>query len=278
MLGRALCKKLAKDYSVTGLDIIKKGFLKSFIKGDITNKKELFSKVGNLKPQVIIHTASFTDVDSCELKPKLAFKINAIGSKYIAELAKKNNSFLIFISSDYVFSGEKKKPYKEIDTPFACNVYGESKIKAENYIKSILKNFLIIRTSRLFGAAGENFVDKIIKLAKRKKELRLVTDQISCPTYANDLAKAIEEIFKLETFPRGILHITNSGSCSWFEFARESLKYAKVKNIKLIPIHSRQFKRPSEVPPYSVLDKGRFKRLMKKSLRSWQQAVRDYLQ
>lgn len=276
MLGQSIVKALSKDYLISGLDN-RKSFIESFIQADITKKEELFSKISRLKPQIIIHAAAYTDVDGCELKPRLAYKINSEATKYIAQISKKINAFLIFISTDYVFDGSKKRPYQEDDLRHAINIYGKSKIKAEDYIKSLLKNYLIIRTSRLFGEKGQNFIKKIIHLAKTKKELRLVSDQVSSPTYAEDLAKTIKNILELKHPPRGILHITNSGSCSWYEFARDSIRSAKIKDVRLIPIPSRHFFRPAKVPRYSVLDNSKFKKLTNKKLRSWQLALKDYL-
>ena len=238
------------------------------IQVDITNKKTVFDKVSKIKPSIVINSAAYTDVDGCEKNKRHAFNVNGNAVKIIAEVCKKNNASMLHISTDYVFDG-KKKAYKENDKINPVNIYGKSKALGEKYLIGTLSNYYLIRTSWLFGKHGKNFVDTILKFAKEKKELKVVNDQFGRPTYTKDLAKKIKEV--IEKKPFGIYHITNNGTCTWFQFAKKIIEFAKL-NTKIKPMTSKQLDRAAKRPKYSVL-----LNIKLSPLRHWQLALQDYL-
>lgn len=296
MLGIDLCQVLSESgaHQTFGLDIrppIGKfsGLLNGFVKADITQDTDLIKKTGEVEPELVIHTAAYTDVDGCQLNEEKANVINSLGTRNVALACKEIDAVLFYISTDYVFDGKKQMPYIEDDEPRPINVYGRSKLEGENHIKSILKRYIIIRSSWLFGQYGKNFVDTILTKAKENKELKVVSDQIGNPTYTKDLAVAIkvlvDRLIHIEDYdfigPGQIYHITNSGSCSWYEFASESIKWAALADdivIKPILTEELQPPRPAPRPRMSILDNSRYNKLTGQPLRSWQEALRSYIE
>lgn len=239
------------------------------IQVDITNKKNVFDKINKIKPCIVINSAAYTDVDGCEKNKRHAFNVNGKAVKVIAEACKKNNTPLLHISTDYVFDG-KKKGYKENDKTNPINIYGKSKELGEKCLTETLDRHYLIRTSWLFGKYGRNFADTILRLAKGKRELRIVNDQFGRPTYTKDLSKKIKEIVETKK-PFGIYHITNSGTCTWFQFAKKVIKFAKL-NTQLKQITSEELNRPARRPKYSVLLNTKLS-----PLRHWHSALKDYI-
>ncbi|NQT94931.1 MAG: dTDP-4-dehydrorhamnose reductase [Candidatus Omnitrophica bacterium] len=275
MLGRALMKSLLKhDILAEGADIRSQAN-----RVDITNAGEVSNIFNKVKPDLLIHAAAYTDVDGCELNPERAYKINSEGTKNIAEGCMESGTFLIYISTDFVFDGVKEKPYAESDEPRPINTYAKSKLKGEEYIKEIMDSYLIIRTSWLFGDGGKNFVDTIREKAKQEHILQVVDDQKGSPTYADDLAEAITGLLAGNILGEGlgILNITNSGSCTWFEFAREIISMVGLDGVTVEPITSDKVRHQAQRPRYSVLDNGRFAAIYGKKLPSWQDALSRYL-
>jgi dTDP-4-dehydrorhamnose reductase len=233
------------------------------------------------KPQIIINTASYIRVDDCEDKVDLAYRINALGARNLAVAAQEYGSVLAHLSTDYVFGadGQRQSPYNEFDIPAPVNVYGFSKLAGEHYIQDLCRAYFIIRTSALYGAApcigkGSNFVDTIIKLAKENSELRIVRDQVLSTTYTRDLAVKISELIQTKYY--GITHITNRGSCSWYEFAEEILKLSG-SHVRVIPATSEQFPTRARRPFYSVLSNYHLKLVGMEDMREWRSALKDYL-
>jgi dTDP-4-dehydrorhamnose reductase len=280
MLGSALCKILNGEHHIFGIDLKKPQKTTNFFKCDITKFKdtrEIFLKV---MPDIVIHTAAFTDVDGCEKNVKVAKRINIQGTINVVRAVNFSNSFLFFISTDYVFDGKKKRAYRENDRPRPLNTYGKTKLEAEQFIQNNLDNYFIIRTSWLYGKGGKNFVDTIIDVSRKKHLLEVVNDQIGSPTYVVDLAYALREIVKKPDsfFVRyaGIYHITNSEKCSWYEFAKEIIRLKRLK-VKIVPIKSKDLDRPAKRPKNSTLDNSKFNRLINKPMRSWKKAIVEYL-
>ncbi|MEW6407079.1 MAG: dTDP-4-dehydrorhamnose reductase [Patescibacteria group bacterium] len=268
MLGQAICAALKNKYRIY------KSTLKSL---DITKKDLVFKKIKNFRPDFIIHAAAYTDVDGCELNPKKAFLVNVKGTENIVDACKKYDIKLIFISTDYVFNGKKKSAYVETDIVCPLNIYGSSKFEAERIIEQKLEKFYLIRTSWLYGKGGKNFVDTIIAKAKKEKTLSVVSDQIGAPTYAKDLAYAILRILDFNIYaPYGIYNITNDGSCSWFEFAKEIIKIKRIK-AKVLPILSKDLTRPAKRPNMSLLDNSKFNKFCDLSSRPYKNALCDYI-
>ncbi len=282
MLGGSLRESLSGDYEVYGIDIhSSRATSENFIECNITDKKAIAEVVSKVRPDVVIHTAAWTDVDGCELDPKKAYKVNFTGTENVALACRQTGAVLIYISTDFVFDGKKKTPYKETDLPKPLSVYAESKLKGEEAVGKLLKNYFILRTSWLYGKNGKNFVDTIVEKGRTEKMLKVVDDQVGSPTYAKDLAKAIhvltDKICRAGlNLPYGIYHVSNSGAVSWYEYAREILKLAGLA-VKVVPISSQALKRPAKRPAMSVLDNSKFTALTGHRMRDWEEALKEYL-
>jgi len=274
MLGSAVVKELADAFPL----------IVSTIKDlDITDEKKVNQVIADYKPWIIIHTAAFTDVDGCEDAPELAYKVNALGAKNIAFALSQTGSTLIYISTDYIFDGSKDRPYREDDEVNPISVYGKTKLEGERFVASLVNNFIIIRSSWLFGKGKLGFVEKIIEQAKTKKTISVVADKSGSPTYVNDLAKAILNIiFLMEkggfSPKKSVFHITNSGFCSWIEYAKKIIEFSGIEGITLKPVNCDEFKFKARRPRFSALDNSRYNKLTGKSMRPWQDALKEYLQ
>jgi dTDP-4-dehydrorhamnose reductase len=272
MLGWALVNNLSREYEVKGIDIQD---------GDITDQSAITKIIKDYRPKIIIHAAAYTDVDGSELNRQRSFAVNAKGTESVSLASKEINAVLFYISTDYVFDGQKKKPYIETDLPHPINIYGQSKLAGEKIIQSLLDKYFILRTSWLFGPKGKNFVTTILNKAEEDKVLKIVSDQLGSPTYTLDLAKVINALIANIDFGDsasiyGIYHITNSGSCSWYEFAKKIISLRQL-NIQVLPISSQESKRPAQRPKMSVLDNAKLKAVFNLSLRPWQEALNHFL-
>ena len=287
MLGMDLLKELGRDYEIYGADLIAQSPnrpMAKFYKCDITDKKSILDIVEKVKPDIIIHTAAYTDVDGCESNKEKAYKINSEGTRNIALACKKINSVLLYIGTDFVFDGKKRTPYIESDRPNPLSIYGKSKLNGENFVKKLLKKHFIIRTSWLYGKYGKNFVDIILSKRKSEKILKVVNDQVGSPTYTKDLVKAIHALLDkisgqgpaARGQPHGIYHVSNSGSISWYKYAKEILRLAKSK-AKVMPISSNELARPAKRPSLSVLDNSKFIKFTGYKMRLWNDALREYI-
>ena len=266
MLGKDLVPALSVKHQVLGRDIEDL---------NIADQQRVQKEIETMRPQVVVNAAAYTDVDGCEGKRELAFSVNAEGARNIAAGCAASNARMIHLSTDYVFDGTSSAPYREEDPPNPLNVYGASKLQGERQIREVLENHLIIRTEWLFGRHGKNFVDTILRLAAQQEELRVVNDQRGAPTFTKDLSWAIEKLLEKEV--KGILHITNSGSCTWYEFARQILKEKNIDNGSIVPISSAALTRPAKRPANSVLDCHRFENLVGQKMRTWEEALKEYL-
>ena len=263
LLGKALMREWAGD-EVTGLDIED---------GDLRDPAQVERMVQATRPQWIVLTAAYTDVDGCESNRELAFDVNCKAAANVARSAKQHAARLLFLSTDYVFDGTKLTPYEVDDARSPRSVYGRSKADAELQLLEIVPHCCITRTSWMFGAGGKSFPDTILKLASQRQELDVVNDQRGSPTYAIDLARAIVQLCRRDA--EGIVHATNSGDCSWFEFARAIIAGAGLAtNVR--PTTSEKFVRPAERPKYSVLSPRSLNRYGI-TMPTWQDALRRYL-
>jgi len=269
MLGRDLMGILYSSFShdeVIGWDIEEV---------DIQKEDESITKIEKLRPEIVIHIAAYTDVDGCELNRGKAFAVNAEGTRHVALAASKCHAKMVYLSTDYVFDGEKKEPYLENDPPHPLNVYGDSKLKGEQYVQEWVKDSLIIRTQWLYGPFGKNFVDSILRQAREKDALSIVNDQIGSPTYTADLAKAISALIQFDA--RGIFHVANSDLCTWYTFGRAILKLSGVNRVRVVPISSKELARPAARPSYSVLNCKKLEKETGLTMRPWSEALKDYL-
>jgi len=249
---------------------------------EITNMNSVKEVLGKHKPDIIINTAAYVRVDDCETEQDKAFLVNALGARNVAVVAQELGAKLVHISTDYVFGGEAEPPttpYTEFDTPVPLNLYGKSKLAGENFVQHLCSRHFIIRASGLFGVAGSsgkggNFIETILKLAQQQGELRVVNDQVFSPTYTKDLAKKIAQLIDTEYY--GIFHITNKGSCSWYEFTKEILKLAGLKT-PVIPTTSDEYPQQARRPHFSALDNYQLRLLGVDDMRPWQEALKDYM-
>jgi dTDP-4-dehydrorhamnose reductase len=269
MLGSQVIKTLSQNSSWEIIGADREEF-------DITDKEDSFHGIYPIRPDVVIHTAAYTDVDGCEQDKEMAYAVNGMSSRYIALACRESKAKMIYISTDYIFNGKKMKPYVPGDSPDPLNEYGQSKLLGELHIRELLDNYLIIRTAWLFGPGGKNFVKTILEITDRGKNLKVVDDQIGSPTYTLDLAEAIGHLIQKQA--RGTVHVTNRGFCSWFQLAREILRQTGRDKVEIIPISSSEMDRPARRPPYSVLDTSAYIKLTQNVLPSWQEALKRYLE
>jgi len=240
---------------------------------DIRSSQAVERALEKYRPEWIVLAAAYTDVDGCETNQKLAFDVNTQGAIHVAEAAKIIGARLLFLSSDYVFSGEKRAPYETNDVRSPRSVYGKSKADAEENLLNILPYCCIVRTSWVFGVGGKCFPDTILRLAESHSELEVVDDQRGSPTYTVDLAWVIRELCHRDA--TGIVHATNAGDCSWFEFARYLLNEASSSTL-LKPTTTDKFPRPAPRPKYSVLSPASLHRY-RIEMPSWTNALQRYL-
>ncbi|MCU5096593.1 dTDP-4-dehydrorhamnose reductase [Bacillus wiedmannii] len=241
---------------------------------DITNEEQVCEKVLSIKPDIIIHTAAYTQVDQAESDEETAFKVNAEGTKYLAQAAEAVGAKFCYVSTDYVFDGTKDTPYKADDQTNPQTVYGKSKLVGEQYTQEYCSKSYIVRTSWVFGLYGNNFVKTMLRLAEENKELGIVHDQVGSPTYTTDLAKFIISLVQTDKY--GVYHGSNSGVCSWYEFAKEIFEQSNIE-IEVNPLTTEDFPRPATRPKYSVLNKGMVEDNGFEAFQDWKEALKDFL-
>ena len=241
---------------------------------DIRDSAKVRAIVGEARPDWIVLAAAYTDVDGCESHCELAFSVNRDGAVNVADAARQAGAKLIFLSSDYVFDGKKTSPYEVDDKRNPQSVYGHSKAEAEIKLLGILPNCCIVRTSWVFGLGGRCFPDTILRLAANRAALEVVNDQRGCPTYTVDLARGIIQLCRKNA--SGILHVTNAGECSWFEFAQEIVSRAGLAT-EVRPVNSQQMARPAPRPEYSVLSATSLNRYSIE-MPGWKDALGRYLE
>ncbi len=294
MLGRELVEEFRLGNQVIGWD---RGEI------DITRIADRRSQIADLKPDLVINAAAYNNVDKAESEPDLANAVNGYAVGYLASICQELDIPLVHYSTDYVFDGTNKEGYIEEDRPNPMSAYGASKYLGERELQKNSDKFYLIRLSRLFGknssqplltpslnpspqvgegrvggkrgGEGEfprkkSFVKLILDLAKTRKELEVIDEELSCPTYASDLARQTRFILE-NNIHYGTYHSPNSGSCTWFGFACEIFKIAKI-DVKLIPVPASRFPRPAKRPPYSVLLNTKLP-----PMRPWQEALREFL-
>jgi len=241
---------------------------------DICEFQQVKTLVSDVRPDWIVLTAAYTDVDGSEKNPDRTFAVNGTGTENVARLASESGARLFYVSTDYVFDGGSTRPYEPSDPIHPLNVYGASKAAGEKAVQNHAPEWCIARTSWLFGASRASFPEKILKASEERPELSVVSDQVGSPTFTRDLAAAMLQLIHAEA--RGIVHITNSGTCSWFEFAREVLHQAGRDSIRVLPVSTPEFLRPARRPAYSVLSPASLNRYGI-TMRHWKEALPDYL-
>jgi dTDP-4-dehydrorhamnose reductase len=285
MLGQALVRELAPR-EVAGLGRKEvRSLPRAYRSCDVTSREATRAAVQAFKPDVIVHTAAYTDVDGCETECSLCRAVNVDGTKHVADAAWESGAWLVFLSTDYVFDGKADVPYAEDHEVAPLNEYGRAKAEAEKYLLEGGRKAVIVRTSWLYGRGGPNFVDTVLALAESAPALRIVRDQRGRPTYVVDLARALcgivdrlreAEAGREGSIPR-VLHVANAGEATWYDFAREIIDAAGRHGVEVTPISSAELARKAMRPAYSVLDTTRFDQWLGRPLRPWKEALHAYL-
>ena len=240
---------------------------------DVTNLDSVRPVITQIQPDVIVHAAAYTKVDQAESDADEAYRVNAFGSRNVAIVAEEIGARICYISTDYVFDGSASSPYQEYDQTNPLSVYGKSKLAGEELVKSLCSRYYIVRTSWVYGQHGHNFVKTMLRLAEERNEVKVVDDQIGSPTYTIDLARFIEELVQTEKY--GIYHASNTGVCSWYEFAKAIFEEVGI-DIEITPIKTKDFPRPAPRPLYSVMDHMAIRANGLTDLRHWREGLKDY--
>lgn len=254
-----------KDAEVIGIDIEEL---------DITNISDTTKYINEIKPDIIINPAAYTNVDACEANQDAAFKVNAIGARNLAIAAEQIGAKLIHISTDYIFNGMGTIPFREYDLAEPVSVYGKTKYAGEEFVKKFCSKYFIVRTAWLYGYNGKNFVKTIIKAAKENGHLDVVDDQRGNPTNAEDLAHHILKIALSEEY--GVYHCTGNGECSWYDFAVKIVEFSKI-TCTVSPIDSSKSNRAAKRPAYSSLDNMMLRCTVGDEMRNWEDALKAFI-
>lgn len=246
---------------------------------DITNPEMVHQVLTSQKFDVVINSAAYVRVDDCEDQIKTAFDVNAIGALNVARACREIDALSVYISTDYVFWGDRLEPYTETDMPKPINIYGTSKLTGEYLVEQTAPRFLILRISSVFGKAGAsgkggNFIETIIKKARAGDPIRVVQDMFMSPTYTYDAARLLDELLRVGA--KGIIHGANVGSCSWYEFASLALQLAKIDH-PIAAIPATAFITKATRPMNSALKSDRLSAITSFQMRSWQEALNAYL-
>jgi len=247
---------------------------------DVTVQEQINGAMERRQPDVVINAAAFHRVDVCEDEPEQSFAVNAAAPQRLAAACKRHGSLLVHVSTDYVFNGEKREPYTEEDPVDPLSVYGASKAAGEMAVRCTTDRHLIVRTTGLYGHAGMttghgNFVETMLRLGRAGKPISVVSDQVLTPSYTWDVAEVIARLVHLQA--TGTYHVTNSGACSWYEFAAEIFRVSE-QRADLLPTTQAERPYPARRPPYSVLAHRGLQRLGVPEPRPWREALRAYLE
>lgn len=283
MLGQDLIPQLRQDgFQVIGLDVA----ASEPFSLDITQPENMLNSLKKLRPDLIMNCAGYTAVDRAESEPDKAFAVNRDGSANLAKICKLFNIPLVHLSTDYVFDGESSRPYQEDDLANPLNVYGLSKWQGEEAIRTYCQQYIVLRISWLFGLHGSNFVKIILRLAREKAELRVVADQVGCPTWTGHVANALMTIIrKIERAPHtiewGTYHFCGKNQTSWYGFAQsiveEGRRYERLLAARVIPISTAEFPTPARRPQWSVFSCQKIGLAFRVNPRPWQQGLQTML-
>ena len=240
---------------------------------DICQGPAIRQTIASFNPDVVIHSAAMTHVDGCEQDPDAAYRVNGLGTQNVALACQDAGAAMVYVSTNEVFDGRATRPYLEWDPPNPVGAYGRSKWAGERFTEMLLNRFYVVRTAWLYARGGNNFVSKILQAADERGELAVVTDEVSSPTYAPDLAAAIAQLITTQRY--GIYHFTNEGICSRFDLAREVLRRSGRGHVPLHPITSDQYQRLAKPPLYTPI-RNFCGAALGIRLRPWQEALEDY--
>jgi dTDP-4-dehydrorhamnose reductase len=248
---------------------------------DLAKPKEIRNKIDHLDFDLVINAAAFTNVDLCETEKDQAFAINAEAPRVLAEICRDKNARLIHVSTDYVFDGQKHQPYSEEDAANPISAYGESKRAGEKLVLQASDRHLVVRVSWVFGPDRPSFIDAMIRRAREEDQIEAIADKWSTPTYTGDLAEMLPRIFDADA---GVVHLTNTGQCSWQEYAQHALDCCRAAGVPLKaktvgPLKLADMKNwVARRPVHSVLSTVKYQALTGTKPRSWREAVADYIE
>ncbi|WP_281890061.1 dTDP-4-dehydrorhamnose reductase [Paenibacillus sp. YYML68] len=265
-LGRDVVRVLGKNHNVLGLGRLEL---------DITDLEQCQYRIEEFRPDAVIHCAAYTAVDKAETDEDQAYLINANGTRNIAVASERIGSKFCYISTDYVFDGNAASPYREYDNTNPMSIYGKSKRAGEILTQSLSSKYYIVRTSWVYGLYGNNFVKTMLELSKTRDQLHVVNDQVGSPTFTQDLAIFLGELVATDKY--GIYHATNSGNCSWYDFAKAIFEEHGLTTV-ISPCTTEEFRRPAPRPQYSVLEQMSLRTNGFNELRHWREALIDFLQ
>jgi dTDP-4-dehydrorhamnose reductase len=267
MLAHDLIPIISKEHETTSLGV--DGL-------DITDKKNVFDVVGEIRPDLIVNCAAYSQVDEAEKDKEQALLVNAYGVQQLALACQEYGCALCHISTDYVFDGKSTEPYQPFDLPCPVSAYGTSKLAGETFMRSILNQYYLIRTSSLYGKNGINFVYTILRLAEKEQALRVVQNQQMSPTWTVNLAQGILRLICTGNF--GVYHLTDQtdGGINWYEFASQILKTKGIHK-EIEPTTSQEFARPAKRPQYSVLDTSLFTLCSGYEPMPWQESLQHFI-
>lgn len=246
-----------------------------FLRLDITDTAEVMQVIRDVKPDLVLHTAAYTDVDGCQRDPDKAFRVNALGTWNIAAACASENVSVGYISTDFIFDGEKGEPYTEYDSPNPLSHYGASKLAGETHVRGLCAKHFIFRTAWLYGMHGKSFPRIILNAARSGKDIRVVSDQFGSPTFTMDLASKIKDV--IETPLYGTYHVTNSGTCSWYDFARKALALAGIDDVEVQAIKAEDWPSPTRRPRLSTLRHYSLELQGNDDLRPWDAALEEFI-
>ena len=273
-LGAALLREYRKNFDAVGL---------ARAQLDLAKPDQIRGRLSSAEFDVLINCAAMTDVDLCETKREQAFAINAEAPKALAEICRDKQAKLIHFSTDYVFDGEKREPYLESDATAPISIYGKSKRSGEKSVLQTSDRHVVIRVSWVFGPDRPSFIDAMIRRAGEEEKIAAIADKFSAPTYTSDIARMLTQFFDVDV-PDGLLHFSNSGECSWQEYAQHALDCCRARGVpvkaktvdamKLVDMKDWVAQRPV----YSVLSTAKYAKLTGAIPRSWRDAVSDYIE
>ncbi|MEI6913508.1 MAG: dTDP-4-dehydrorhamnose reductase [Armatimonadota bacterium] len=269
MLGQDLVSSL-RDDEVLPVDIAG-----DTIPLDITDLRAVTEMVEKTKPDIVLHLAAYTNVDGCSTDPEIAWIVNAAGTWNLAAACQQTDAAMLYISTDFVFDGSKQTPYDEFDSPDPISVYGRTKYAGELFVQRMVRKHYIVRTAWLYGPLGKSFPGTMIRMAGEGKPIRVVGDQVGSPTYTVDLAETVSRIIRQPL--HGIYHVTNSGECSWFDFAKAAVEDYGVPDAQISAITSDEWPTPTKRPAYSVMEHRSLILAGLPAMRPWREALQDFL-
>ena len=247
---------------------------------DIRDEGAVARELGRHRPATIINTAAYVNVDQCEIHKEMAYAVNGKAVRNLALQAESIGAGLVHISTDYVFDGARRDPYPEEAPARPLNVYGKSKLEGEQHVRTICRRHLIVRSSGVYGLAGSaakggNFVGTMLRLGKEKGEVTVVDDQVLAPTNTVDLAQMIWRL--VDGDAQGVFHVSNAGSCSWFDFASAIFELSDLR-VEVHPTDSASYGARARRPAYSVLDNSKLEREGFGRMRPWREALASHLE